>query len=753
MMIHRQHSRRLLWIFVVWLLHLPFWPAVVAKVNPLAVKVDSARVYSFSASRHTDADSLMERVRFFAPFYDGLIDEYKARLYLKGVIDVKRKNVFLRFLPSMFRLRKGERQYLVENSSDVNYRAPNLFDQKITASTGTVGKLWNPDGQLADYLKLRIYSPTLFEGKLISPLSVNGPKYYLYLIDSIMGPQHDRCYRIRFMPRHRSYQLVGGYVVVSDRVWSVRAMRFTVCSEYFNCHVLVHMGSVGSGMEFLPQTIQLDGVFGFIGNRIQTNYLASYVYDEITPHDPMRQRGKAVENPYDLTTLYTLRTDTNAYHRDTAYMAAIRPVPLAEEEQAIYARHRQRLDTIRLKRSPEAHKGVSWREVGDALVESNTVRLHKSGSLRFSPLLNPFMLSYSASKGVSYSMKLRYQSALPQDRFLSISPYLGYNFKQHEFYWRISSQFDYLPQKRMGIKLELGNGNRIYSSRLLDEIKNLPDSVNFSSLSLHYFRDLYAKLRHSWEIVNGLTVEATLAVHRRTEDKDARLKNFLQSGIVVGSQPVPQIGLKNIYNSFAPGLRIEWTPGLYYYMNGRRKMNLYSHYPTFSAEWERGVSGVLPHSGTYERIELDMQHHINLRPLHNLYYRLGWGAFTKQQTIYFVDFSNFRRSNLPTGWSDDIGGVFQLLGGQWYNSSRQYLRANITYEAPFLLMRGVHKLTQHVLNERLYLGALTVPHLKPYMEFGYGIGTHVFDFGFFVSSANWKYDSCGVKFTFELFNW
>ena len=45
-----------------------------------------------------------------------------------------------------------------------------------------------------------------------------------------------------------------------------------------------------------------------------------------------------------------------------------------------------------------------------------------------------------------------------------------------------------------------------------------------------------------------------------------------------------------------------------------------------------------------------------------------------------------------------------------------------------------------------------MPHLKPYVEAGYGIGTHVFDFGVFVSFANWKYQEIGCKFTFELFN-
>ena len=105
-----------------------------------------------------------------------------------------------------------------------------------------------------------------------------------------------------------------------------------------------------------------------------------------------------------------------------------------------------------------------------------------------------------------------------------------------------------------------------------------------------------------------------------------------------------------------------------------------------------------------------------------------------------MDFANFTRSNLPVGWNDEIGGVFQLLDGRWYNSSRKYLRGHLTYESPFLMLRHLVKYTQHVLNERLYLNALVVPHLNLYVEVGYG------------SFANWKFKEIGCKFTFELFN-
>lgn len=752
------------------------FPAASYTVSPSASSSVSQRVYpsaSSSASvavppsdylkslsvlsRQQDAraDSIMERVRFFAPFYDGLVDGYKARLYIKGEIDVARKNILLRFVPHMFRLRKGERQYLVETMSDLNYTAPDLFDQKVKASVGTVRKFWNVDGRLPEYFQVKVYASTLLNDKLISPLSADAPRYYSYRLDSVSGPSHNRTFRIHFTPRHRSYQLVEGSVVVSEHVWSVRELCFDVRSEFNTWQMEVKMGEVGQNNEFLPVQIGLTGLFHFLGNRIGHSYLSNLEYQEIVPHDPSRKLNPSKSSRYDLTSSYVLRTDTNAYRQDTSYFASLRPLPLTPGEEAIYQRHFRRADTLYHLRNNQ-QSGVSWAQVGDALIESNTLQLRNMGSLRFSPILNPLMLSYSPSNGLSYSHRLRYQCLLPHDRMIYISPYAGYNFKQKTFYWRINGSFDYLPSKRMALKAEVGNGNRIYSSRMLEELKDQPDSIfNFNRFNMLYYRDLYFKLRNSWEMVNGLTLELTLAMHRRTEDREQRrsqLQALKEAGILIGTIPRPNLEMLNAYNSFAPGVRLVWTPGQYYYMHGKRKVNLHSNYPTISVEWERGVKGVLPNSGEYERVEVDYQHQLKLSPMRNLYYRMGWGAFTKQQSIYFVDFTNFRRSNLPTGWNDDMGGVFQLLDGRWYNASRDYLRANFTYEAPFLLLCSHNRFTKHVLNERLYFGILKVPHLNPYVEAGYGIGTHIFDFGFFTGFANGKYREMGVKFTFELFN-
>ena len=711
----------------------------------------------------------MQQVIFFAPMYAKAVESYKASLYIKGYVDIRKKNHILRFVPSMFRLRKGVREYMVESYSDLHFTAPNLYDQKVKASVGTVREFWSMDERLPEYFYVNVYAPTLFYDKFISPLAPDAKKYYAYRIDSVMQSKGGELqYRIRFIPKSKSFQLVGGYLVVSNDVWSVREIRFAGRSSLVRFNNLVRMGEVGAADEFLPVSCHLDGRFRFLGNVIDGDYTAVLDYGEIIPHQfdlPPRQ-GK---EQYDLTDYYTLRCDTNAYRRDTAYFNSIRPLPLTEHEQGLYRDYFLRSDTLRNPPRKRSKHLEFWGQVGDVLTSRYTVDLAQIGSVRCSPLINPFLLSYSGSNGFSYKQEFKYNRLFAGDRLLRVRPQIGYNFSRKEFYWRVRADFDYWPRKRAAVHVDVGNGNRIYSSDVLDDLKSMPDSLfNFDQIHLDYFRDLYFKFYHTWEIVNGLTLDVGLTLHRRTEVERSNFQiNYpviSPSGGSASAQatattpPHPGIDmdilsrLSHVYTSFAPRVRLSYTPGQYYYMNGDRKVNMHSRYPTFSVEWERGIEGVLRNSGTYERVELDVHHQLALGPMRTLFMRVGGGMFTNQKNTYFVDFAYFTRHNLPVGWNDEAGGMFQLLDRRWYNSSDRYLRGHVTYEAPFLLMRHLMKYTRYVLNERLYGNVLVVPHLKPYVELGYGIGTHVFDFGVFASFANWKYKEVGCKFTFELFN-
>lgn len=715
--------------------------------------------------RRAEADSLVEKVISFAPLYETMVEDYRAGLYIKGKVNIRKKNRLIRFLPTMFRLRKGVNEYMIETYSDLHYTAPDIYDQKVKAGVGTASEFWEADGHLLEYFHTNIYSSSLLYDMLVSPLAPNARRYYAYRVDTVLGSPLDRQYRISFVPRYKSFQLVEGYMVVSDNVWSVREMRFSGRSELFRFDVLLQMGDVGRPDEFLPVSYMIDGTFRLLGNVIEGKYQATLDYTDIvlgaSGSDAERRRGRS---KYDLTESYTLSTDTNVSIRDTAHFNVLRPVPLTRHEDSLYAAYFLNYHDT-LTHVPKRRALAFWGQLGDVLTSRYTLDLQRFGSVRCSPLINPLLLSYSGSNGLSYRQEFKYNQLFAGDRLLRVVPRIGYNFKQKEFYWRLLTDFDYWPRKRAALHMEVGNGNRIYSSEVLDDLKAMPDSLfDFDNINLDYFKDLYFIFSHSWEIVNGLTLDVGLSIHHRTAVEKSDFTLVIPdrpsgSGDAVPPVPgwtPPDAGwlnrFRNTYNSFAPRVRLTWAPGQYYYMNGDRKINLSARYPTVSVEWERGLRGVLNNSNRYERIEFDAQYNLELGLMRDLYFRLGCGAFTDQEELYFVDFANLRRSNLPTGWNDEIGGVFQLLDGRWYNSSSRYVRAHVTYEAPFLMMRHLRKYTQYVLNERIYYNMLFVPHLNPYIELGYGIGTNIFDFGLFASFSNWKYEEVGVKFTFELFN-
>ncbi len=688
------------------------------------------------------ADSVLNCVRSLVPLHRKEVGGYEAQLYVKNLIDVKRRNFLLRFLPNSSSLRKGS-TFIMETNGDHHFTAPDIYERKIKASMGTIKRLWKGDGRIEEYFHLQIYAPTLIDDKLLSPLSGNSHRYYRFTVDSVSGEAPRRYFRLNFTPRYSSYQLVKGHMWVSEQNWTVRRLVIDVRSEYFKCHVDMQMGAEGAADELLPVQVELDGKFRFLGNRVDGKYLALFTYDKVFAADSSYTTHKSGKNRYDLSSSYTLTTDTNAYQSDTATFARLRPLPLTPSEQEIYTRHAA-TRKVAPDTTEQARRRETWSRVGSFLVEPNTVNLRHFGSVRIPPLINPLMWGYSPKNGISYSQRLRYRGLFKGDKQLTVTPFIGYNFKHKEFYWKVNTDFEYSPRKRRGVNVEVGNGNRLYNSSMLDVLEEMPDSMfNPDELKMSYYRDLYLKLQHRWEIVNGLSLDVNLALHRRTGKHNS---------LPIGENNIQQIEWIDEYNSFAPGLRLSWTPGQYYYMSGNRKVNLHSRYPTFSVDWEHGIPDVLPHSGRYDRVEVDMQHYMPVGPMCVFYYRLGYGMFSKQRDTYFVDFNNFRRSNLPIGWGDDIGGVFQLLDGRWYNSSRRYARANITLEAPFLIMPYLGAGSRFVLNERLYLGILSVPNLRPYFEVGYGMGTHIFDIGVFTSFANWKYKEAGVKFTLELFS-
>ena len=724
-------------------------------VFPLSLMAEENRKH-VSEKPHVP-DYILQNIFEFSPFYSKIVDEYKADVYIKGRVKVHKSNKLVKYIPSMFRLEKGVNEYIIESLSEMQYTAPDIYNRKVKAMTSTFPRNRGELTDLTDFLNMNIYSSSIMTDKLLSPLDRESSKFYTYLLDSIVEVDNSRKYKISIIPKFKGTQLVNGYVWVSDEVWTIREVYFEGKFDMIEFKLRNIMGEDGYE-EFLPVHLDMDINFRFMGNHLEMNADAWVKYQMVNFYKGGERRKSQKKHSHDLTEFYQLTCDSTTMITDPEKFEELRPIPLTVDEYFLYQIHRVRSGKVdwifdNQVKEPEKKKAtVFWGQLGDMLISSYNVNLAGLGSVRCSPLINPVMLDYSHSRGISYRQRFKFNKLFPNDRLLRIVPQVGFNFSKKELYVKGDMEFQYWPEKRGGIEVSAGNGNRIYSSVVLDKLKALPDSsFNFNEMELDYFKDVYLNVFHNLEPVNGLFIKAGVTMHwRHLMDKSRlMLKDFIEQA---GGGLLHNLDIRSEYNSFAPRVRIEWTPGMYYYMNGRRKMNVGSSMPTFIVDYERGFKGIFNSNDEHERVEFDVQQKIKLNQIRTLSYRAGFGLFTRMDNIYFVDFVNFKRSNIPEGWNDEIGGTFQLLDRQWYNSSRQYWRGHVTYESPFILLRPLNRWLGMIQHERLYGGMLFMPHLNPYVELGYGIGTHIFDVGIFVSSMNGKFDTVGFKFTFELFN-
>lgn len=691
---------------------------------------------------------ILKNIFQYSPFYARAVDEYKAELYLKGRIKVHKSNKLIRHIPSMFRLEKGVDDYMLESVSEMHFVAPDVYNRKVKAMSTTFPRENGQIVDLTDFLNMNIYSSSIMTDKLLSPLDQKSSRYYHYLLDTVVDIRGRHQYKILVIPKFEGTQLVNGYIWVDGMDWIIRETymegKFDVIT--FKLHTI--MGDSGDET-FLPVRLNLNVEFKFMGNHLEMDAGAWMKYNSVVFTKDGKRKKSNKKHFHDLTEVYQLTCDTTKLITDKEKFEKLRPFPLTDEEDSLYNAWAVRKADKEIEKTLNKKKKSTefWGQVGDALVTNYNVNISGIGNVRCSPLINPVMLSYSHSKGVSYKQKFKYNRLFPNGRMLKITPQIGYNFTHKDLYLKGSVSFLYWPEKQGSFDVDAGNGNRIYSSVVLDKLKAMPDSLfDFEDMDLDYFKDIYMNAFHVVEPVNGLKIKTGVSMHWRY------LVNSKREELMDIFDKIERMKIRSEYNSFSPRIRIEWTPGMYYYMNGRRKMNVKSKMPTFILDYERGLKGVFGSADAHERWEFDVQQQIKLNQIRTFAYRVGGGLFTRMDNMYFVDFVNFRRSNIPEGWNDEIGGTFQLLDGRWYNSSRQYWRGHMTYESPFILLRPLNKWLGMIQHERLYAGILFMPHLNPYVELGYGIETHVFDAGVFISSVNGKYDTVGFKFTFELFN-
>lgn len=642
------------------------------------------------------ADSLLiNQIWDYSRNFSEPVNGISQNLYLRYTFELQRRNPTLFLVPTMYTIAKGERHFIGESYCRIKYRTPSDYDLHRQVVCGTIPRNRFTMSKMVHYITPNLYDISIYPEKILSPFHRSNRFFYKYRVLHRMGNQAT----IRFRPRVNNTQLVKGTALVNTETGQVLATTYEGEFDMISFTVNTVMNQ-RSGLQQLPERSTIDAKFDFLGNKVTSTFTAIY--------------NCPVTLPDSLDELDSREL-----------MDSLRPADLRHKDKLLYLHQdslRQSSDTIAkdttsIQKSNKM-KEILWDVIGDNLINSTHANAG-AFSMNISPILNPLYFGYSQSRGFSYRLKFGLQYTWNSHRYLTFNPNFGYNFKQRLFYYTAPLRMNYNPKRRGYVELEWANGNRISSGSLIEDIReHMGPDFNVPEFKDEYFQLVNNIVAFDWfEITNGIVY------HRRRSSNRPLMR---------------EIGRPEEYRSFAPMMTVHFMPW-------KEKG------PVLTANYERSFLNIFESNLKYERWEFDASQKIKLNSMRLVNWRGGAGFYTNRNSDYFVDYTNFRDNNLPTGWEDEWTGQFQLLNSLWYNESNYYIRGHLSFESPLLALGWTPLVGHFVETERIYISSLHIQHTHLYSEIGYGFTNRYFSTGIFASLLNHRFQGFGCKFTIEIF--
>lgn len=639
-------------------------------------------------------------------------DTFTTNVYTKYRFEVARRNVTMLTVPNMFHIAHGrQRDFFGELYSTVQ-----ATDRKVIRSfrhvhVSNVRRRRSTLSNVRPYLTPSLYGVTLVDGTLLSPFHQANRNFYGYetkTIDSLSAI-------VSFEPKLANTQLVSGEAVVDHHTG--RLKRVMMEGEYDMVRFKLYIQMGDSGLASLRvERCEANVVMSFLGNRINA-YLLSLAGLPVT-------LSRDIDNVDSLQLISSLRPEPLTHDDSLSIQKTeVQKQEPPEEETAVDS-----VEVVHKDRYKEAADAV-WDVIQDKML--NRIRADFGDAdrhqLRIGPIFNPLYLGYSKSRGVTYRLRMDFQYRLGENSRLKWELNGGYSFKQKQVYYNMPVTWLFNERRDGYVRLELDGGNRITNSDVLEHVKQTHrgDTLDFNKLNLDYFRDLSLRLVGNYALTPKLAVQAGFVYHRRSAVDPTYFRQMQQP---------------HVFRSFATLAEVAWRP-----------LGLTG--PVFTTDYEHAIPHTFNSDARYDRWEFDAAYQLHLPCTRVLSLRGGLGFYlSKGKKSYFLDYTNFRRNNIPGGWRDDNTGEFELLSSAWYNASDYYVRANATYESPLLVLSRMPWVGRLVERERIYLGVLAVRNYFPYIECGYGVTNRLCSVATFFAFSSHGYEGFGVRFGFELFS-
>lgn len=688
-------------------------------------------------------DTVLKRTMDAAERYNGLVEKYEAQVYMRTYVQTLKKNLlykYTHYVPRFVLHNPNEDESVIETISTLKYEYPNKYVQNIEYVSGTLTRKKDIELIPFNLLNINIYGESTNDESFFMPLRKSTAKYYRYKLKNEYTENERTYYTVEFAPIYEIPNLIKGYFVVERGTWRIVRFKGEGLDFFSDFSFEMKMGEHWI-MNFLPVDVVIYHTTSYLGNKVASRYLAQIEYKNIVLRESFEKKQKELN----ISDYYKIRVDSVPLFNDTVFWKQKRPIPLQAAEKEV-------LDTFYMRQQRKMQTQHDTLVLNKNILYFAQFMLKDSeynyGGTRigYGGLLNPSLVGYSSIDGITYKQRVSFHFTLPRFQSLELNAFAGYMFKRKELFTDITTTWNYDPARLSSLTLAMGNGNPTYSSLFVKQIQDslINKGLHFEDVAVNYFKDYYFRLFNTFEPTNGLLVSSGLEYHIR---KGQRPKKELR-GVTTNTEHIED--MFGTRRSFAPFIRLSWTPEQYYRYQGNQKVYVRSRYPTFQIEMTKSFKNILGSTSDFYRVEMDVSQEIPFGLMRTFNYHIGAGRFTNTKTEYFADFIYFAKNNFPENWKDGIGGNFNLLRRHLYNASDLYVQAHFMLETPFLFLKNIRFLSELTDRERLYFSQLYTPQIQSYSEIGYGVGSKYFKGGVFASFHKLSFRQIGFRATIEL---
>ena len=771
-----------------------------------------------SVRREDPAYSIMRKTIGLAPYYRNLVASYTAEVYLKGGLNVsKLKGIVAAAMDREQRQAIRGLSGIQESVNEIRYEAPDKYTQTIKAEQTAANVDLKKLGMDASDIQMGLSNLNIYSNRPNMPLAPNAFQNYVFTYQGDSEIDGQWVAKIRVTPRRRSNDLLTGYLYIVRELWNVHSLDLTAKNRYLNARVQQNYQFVDDEV-LLPVSYTIDATVDGFGLGADAHFAGSIKYTELNKNQQLAQRalGRAdslsttpldakkeaavvkrretVENilekeeikPKDMRTLRKIQEETLAelkeeqqkargekpslevidnyktvkdslrQQRDSTYWAAMRPVPLQQQERIVMAA----ADSI--KRAPETPVGKK-RQTRDMLlgviIFGHQFNIDSTLSLSYSGIFNSWESGFNAVDGLTYGQALQLRKSMDNEGYWLLRGRATYAFSREVLMWNILAEQRYWANRRARWQIEAYSQTMDYAGLQGLGLVNEWSSLLFKINPSRFYEGKGLRLNHRIDLVHGLGWMVDFLWEDRVPlDNHSRYSLFYKDTREYAPN-IPDANSYFIQNSDiitpyrAAVLRtgLSYTPRQPYRIQDGRKILLASKYPTFLIEWRHGLPNLWGSQSDFDFLRLGVIQQRNFGYYNEFQYRVDAGKFLRSKHLHFTDFHHIYSNQSGISMQYDLLN-FQLPELYALSTPEWYVQAHVRYMAPYLALKHLPFFRNPLIRESLQVSYLLQPNMRHYAELGYAMNGLflLMDIGVFVGFEAGKYRSWGFRLSLPL---